>query len=564
MSASKKQPEVTEDLVRKLISESVDEALDEGLRGGFNLAKFKSFTDLYDMTKYAKEHLSYIGAGSSRMTFALSSGKVLKLAKHNSSYEDAGRDQNKEEVEVSTTPGVSSIITKVFDFEPKFNWIISELVRPFNDEGYEESIGMDLMDFGEVLDMVIKQNYTLKEAIEAIREDSFTSDHARTLEEILKPDKIPVVSNLLKQIKSLAKRFNMPKGDLVAPDHYGKTANGRVVLLDYGLSWDVGMAHYGFDRPRNLKQASEPSYVSVKPPSGKSKFFSSASPSSSSSHRIQHKIDQRLQQFKPLFRQPTPLTKNERGLSESIVRLIEEIFAQEAVLTERLKGNFNLAHFKSLKSPIERVRYADENLPKLGEGSSRAVFALSGNKVLKIAWDKILAGFAQNEQEVELSTNPAMKPIVARVYDAAPDYSWIISEITRPFKGYDAFEHSIGLPNKAFDSLLRRTLDSDVDYEEAFELVEARVVREIEMTFNRHDPDFSTKVQRVAQKTVGGARHDILKPLIEGIREMKKAVGLNIDDLTRYDHYGKTADGRVVIIDYGFNSDIRNKFYNGF
>lgn len=104
--------------------------------------------------------------------------------------------------------------------------------------------------------------------------------------------------------------------------------------------------------------------------------------------------------------------------------------AIETLISEVLRG-FNLNKFKTIPSIIGKIKYANSILPKLGKGSSRIVFALSGDKVLKIAKNE--KGFAQNNAELELFTSPDTKPVVARIYDAAQDNSWLISEIVKPF-----------------------------------------------------------------------------------------------------------------------------------
>lgn len=50
--------------------------------------------------------------------------------------------------------------------------------------------------------------------------------------------------------------------------------------------------------------------------------------------------------------------------------------------------SFNFDEFKSLKSFAQRVRYCDEHLQKLGSGSSRIVYVVDNDKVLKLAKNK--------------------------------------------------------------------------------------------------------------------------------------------------------------------------------
>lgn len=100
-------------------------------------------------------------------------------------------------------------------------------------------------------------------------------------------------------------------------------------------------------------------------------------------------------------------------LKEHIVLTLERIRKR---IKERSSFDFN--EFRNIKNTQKRLAYAENKLEDMGEGSSRKVFLLSSKKVLKIATNNL--GYAQNEGEVEIYTNPSTKPIVAQVYDHDP------------------------------------------------------------------------------------------------------------------------------------------------
>lgn len=56
---------------------------------------------------------------------------------------------------------------------------------------------------------------------------------------------------------------------------------------------------------------------------------------------------------------------------------------------------FNMEEMLSLDSYSARVRYCQQRLQKIGNGSSRVVFAVDDEKVLKVAKNK--KGIAQNQ-----------------------------------------------------------------------------------------------------------------------------------------------------------------------
>ena len=62
-------------------------------------------------------------------------------------------------------------------------------------------------------------------------------------------------------------------------------------------------------------------------------------------------------------------------------------------------AGFNMDEMLSLPSYAARVRYCSQRLNKIGEGSSRIVFAVDGEKVLKVAKNK--KGIGQNKEEGE-------------------------------------------------------------------------------------------------------------------------------------------------------------------
>jgi len=51
------------------------------------------------------------------------------------------------------------------------------------------------------------------------------------------------------------------------------------------------------------------------------------------------------------------------------------------------EGKFSLDEFKKLQDDEEILDYANERLEHMGRGSSRQVYILSSQKVLKIAYD---------------------------------------------------------------------------------------------------------------------------------------------------------------------------------
>lgn len=286
---------------------------------------------------------------------------------------------------------------------------------------------------------------------------------------------------------------------------------------------------------------------------------------------------------------------------------IKSIVREELTLLEKLRGNFNWEEFKKIKNNMDPSYVKDMDLYArqtlgipIGKGSSRTVFALSSGKVLKLArWHSNTGaekGRAQNKLEIETFTNPKVRPVVAKIFDYDPDYDWIVSEITRPFDESDRMEQALGMTTDSFQNLIIATVgnfkirnfdqgwDSIVgeaqryiakareegkvlkkQYEE-LERMEGlssheRRMREIDIWNKEKDLGYSIRHAEEILEKYSQAKVSRLKPLIDGIIAMRDQMGFNIDDLLRTDHYGLTADGRIVVIDYGYNLEIGRKFY---
>lgn len=187
---------------------------------------------------------------------------------------------------------------------------------------------------------------------------------------------------------------------------------------------------------------------------------------------------------------------------------------------------FNFQHFKKLDELNDMMTYANLHLEELGEGSSRRVYVFSGNKVLKLATNR--AGLGQNEQEVSVFTDPETAPIVARIHDYDPEYFWILSELTRPVKDSREFEALAGLADEGMLDIEEFCIDA------------------VRGDFNFIDPYYEDP--RVRQ-------------LARAIHAVAKKNKLLKGDIKKPDSWGKTPDGRLVLIDYGFSGGVSEKYY---
>jgi hypothetical protein len=201
-------------------------------------------------------------------------------------------------------------------------------------------------------------------------------------------------------------------------------------------------------------------------------------------------------------------------------------------------GRFNIATFKHLidkKDLTTGRKYAHKHLDKLGIGSSRAGFLLTSQKVLKVALDE--RGMAQNEAEVNLYTNPLTKPVITKIYDFDSEYQWIVCELVDNFDTDDQFRKAIGMVPQnisgfRIDTIMRKLGETDHNSDEFNELVEK---------FDEGtNPNF--------------------REFMLGLNVLMTKFGLPSFDM--YDqHFGRTIDGRIVLLDYGIDKDVLKKWY---
>ncbi len=256
-----------------IFKETIDMLIYEVL-GKFNLEYFKNLskTNIRPQTKeeetemaysgrshpeieYAKKFLPSLGFGSARITFALSGNKVLKIAKN-----QRGLAQNQAEFEIFYKNQGTPFVTKIFDKSDDYKWIISEIVKPLSKEEFEQRI-MDGTVFYLIRETVVQEGRDPKNA--AIKwlkhlyylknrgEMFFEGPHEETrkISQVLptlhaalqKPEKF----DWLKELFDFIRKNNLDFGDIV-PDHFGRTVDDRIILFDYGLTVEVGKAHYGF------------------------------------------------------------------------------------------------------------------------------------------------------------------------------------------------------------------------------------------------------------------------------------------------------------------------------
>jgi len=210
-------------------------------------------------------------------------------------------------------------------------------------------------------------------------------------------------------------------------------------------------------------------------------------------------------------------------------------------------------------------------------GSSRAVFIQDSHKVIKLALNA--AGVEQNENEAKAFKDHSIRKWVPKIYKIASDYSWIISELVRPLNSVKEFDEifpvSYGIMSKIFNGT----------YSNFLEFIQDAYDRPINM-WKKHLVEFETNPQKPLYGLLKGMSVEQAKNKVKEIIEEfetakkdKKAIKMVSQlfdlvatgkisgeeflpsDMGELPNLGKTADGRIVLLDTGANSETLKKWY---
>ena len=202
-------------------------------------------------------------------------------------------------------------------------------------------------------------------------------------------------------------------------------------------------------------------------------------------------------------------------------------------------ASFNMEAFKEIPSYAGKIKYCKEKLGKqLGQGSSRMVFPIDDEKVLKLAMNE--KGVAQNEAECDWFLQKI--GLFAKVYDCDEDYKWIEMQVARKAMASD-FKKFFGYPFKVIcayvdyvhDMYSRHRSDRDTSYDNLFHQIEESE------EYNNGDSIFYMLYEYLANYQL-------------------EATG----DLQRLSSWGVVKeDGQesLVIIDYGLTDSVAQEYY---
>ena len=218
---------------------------------------------------------------------------------------------------------------------------------------------------------------------------------------------------------------------------------------------------------------------------------------------------------------------------KQVLEVVENMSKMNDILIdEAYPESFNMDSFKQLKTFAERIRYCEEHLSKIGAGSSRIVYKIDNEKVLKLA--KNNKGIAQNEAEYDIfKTAYYADNLAAEVFDVDDHYLWIEMELAEKCKP-STFKQLIGVDINTFGMYIRNEYS---DYKRGKKLF-------------RLDQEDLEKLEN----------SDFAIDMVNLVLETDIAPA----DLGRLSSYGivkRNGQPEIVLVDYGATEDIISKFY---
>jgi len=223
--------------------------------------------------------------------------------------------------------------------------------------------------------------------------------------------------------------------------------------------------------------------------------------------------------------------------------------------TERLIKK--LAYPEDVGRYLRRFVGEHYNLPYMGEGSSRIVYALSTSKVLKIATND--KGIAQNEAEKIVAQNPSTRYIGAKIYESDPDNHWSVMEIAKIYENDTQLKLDLGIPRELAERHGYDITSAAFDLTKVYDL-DRSVEEVIKASFWLRDPENKkAKAIEDLRKFLEDPPKSMLA-LVDLIHNAPTDQALQPGDIVP-DHFGKTIDGRPVLIDYGFTTGVAEEYY---
>lgn len=200
-------------------------------------------------------------------------------------------------------------------------------------------------------------------------------------------------------------------------------------------------------------------------------------------------------------------------------------------LVEAYPETFSFEEFNNIRSYNGKLKYANQRLKKISSGSSRVVYQIDNEKVLKIAKNK--KGLAQNESEADWSKEAY--DVTAKVFETNPDFFWVEMELAKKLTP-TRFKQLTGISIQDMQTAMRVLREKMRPIKN---LAPAKLSPESEKEL--YENEFYLDIERFI------ADYD-----------------METGDFGRLNSYGEVIrDGqpKVVLVDFGVTQDVWNNYY---
>ena len=218
------------------------------------------------------------------------------------------------------------------------------------------------------------------------------------------------------------------------------------------------------------------------------------------------------------------------GMKKVLRKLIRE-FIQEMELDEDYPASFSMETFKSLGSHAGRNRYAAEHLKRIGSGSSRIVYKIDDEKVLKLA--KNDKGISQNETEIQWGNERYFSSILAQTIDSDDKGLWVEMELARKISRPE-FKKLVGFDINDVEMYMRSTAERNKGRKSAFGL----------------DPELEERMDD----------NEFIASIVDFMLNADSLAG-DLGSISSYGVVQREGSDSVVLIDYGITEDIYKSQY---
>ena len=215
----------------------------------------------------------------------------------------------------------------------------------------------------------------------------------------------------------------------------------------------------------------------------------------------------------------------------------QERVIKSFILSEAMSDEFSFDTLKSLKTFRDRKNYCDKYLGfNVGSGSSRLVYQLDDEKVLKLAKNE--KGIAQNEQEYSFGQEKFVD-VTPHIFNEMCDivnFTFIVSEYVLPAKEKDFIE-LYGINFNTFIS----------------------VINTVSVWYGRKR-SLGTKVLSDEEMEYLQEENPDIKEFVDYVSNYQPPIG----DMLRLAIYGmvmREGSPQIVLLDSGLSDEVYNKYY---